>query len=264
MSPRLAFEIMSVEFESSYWRIRNWIVRTWIPLILAFLGDLAILLGLASNSAKALKQQEIQKMRKRRAPSVWDGITHAYNVNTLQTVGWIRRINVPCIGPYLISSGILNFGLQTAIYDTNVFYEHSLDNRLHIVTTEEYTNIKKFVINRIRTVFYAHIATFSSNTSDTSDASCASNNSEIYRSGDISPFINQRIWTLCHNGISARNLAASAAIHGLVDRNKIGCILKNQDDIGDQDQARDKDLRIVVMLDDLSEHVFRIGDLVHF
>ena len=245
----LLFNRMSVEIESYYWRVRNWVMRAWIPWFLNLIGDLAIFLGLASESAKAIQRQEVQKKRMLCAPTKWEG-TRAYNINTLEIVGCIRRFYVPYMGSFLVSTGVFDKGFSKIVsaHNKGLFFEHSLDNRLHVVNSEhfkvpDFAGVKK----RVRTVVYAHIATYYSKDK---------HSLEIYRSRDLSSFINERIWTCNVYGIGVRTLTASAAVHGLFDRREIPEIPDNPIFVAD--------LRLVVILDDLSELIFRNDDLVHF
>ena len=212
----------------SYW-FRHWLFHVCLPCILVCIGNIADTLGFSS---KALHYHDIQKARKRNPPSKWDGISHAYDRNTLQLVEWTRPIPI-------FPSYVMSYGKFTT--HPTVFYEHRMNNGLHIVTTESssvFTGNNVYLSTTpIYTVEYAHVAAYESTQSE----------SETYKSGDLSNFFNERSWTFHTNGLSVDLIVASAAVHGLVN-------VKNLD--------LDVDLRVFVMLEDFSEHTFRIGDVV--
>ena len=260
MTVQIGFGTMSAEVVSAFLRVRNWIMSVWIPMFLAVVGDIAMMLGFASESAKALHEQTIQKKRKLNAPEKWDGISHAYDMKTFESVGWTHRATLPNAGSLLLSTGIFANGLQaTEIPHNDIFFEHSMDNGLHVLISENRGNIMSIPKSSkgLPSVVYAHIAIHAS----ANDAA-----EEIYRSSNLSNFFNERIWSFQANVVDADVIAASAAVHGLVDRKKIdGALFAEvaQSDTTDQTKTKPH-LRIVVVLDNLIEHFFFLGDRVRF
>ena len=207
-------------------------------------------LGLASDSAKSIQHQAIHKKRKTHPPRNWDGISYAYDQMTRKCAGWTHRFNISSV-QFSISSGVFADSFNPSsqlLYGADQFYEHTFDNRLHTVMSICRTPLYFPASVNIQTVVYAHIATYASRNVDAQ---------ELYRSVDLSLFFNTRAWSLVKShGISTINIVSSASINRHINGDQVKNI--------DPDDPDSKDLRIFVVLDDLSEHTFRIGDLVKF
>lgn len=237
--PSSAINRMSAMYAKIKLRFRNYVFQVWLPCVLVWIGDVSMWLGLASESAKALQHQTVQKMRKVTPPNKWTD-SKAYDINTLKMVGWTHSI----LPSYMLSYGV--FSNMTKDHGS-VFYEHALNDHLHIVTTTSFRPELTLQLNKpLKTVVYSHLAI-------TRADSETNMGDETYRSGDLSNFFNERSWIVHVKGIDMNIVLASAVVHGLVDPMQAHTL------IGD---AKSYYPQIFMILDDLSEHTFHIGDVV--